>query len=113
MAYSVNETNPYWVFEESRHFWPKINKGDYYRQSGYDFGALLVTPIFEFMHFMTDEIDGGHCLSYTQKTLYYWWRLDAQVNNGGFVQFYYNGYGVTVPALISGLNYVGDKKMSS
>ena len=52
-------------------------------------------------------------MSYGQKALYYWWYLDAQVTNGGFVQFYYNGYGKYVPTIIKGLEHIGDQKMAA
>ncbi|MBK7427513.1 MAG: DUF4375 domain-containing protein [Saprospiraceae bacterium] len=52
-------------------------------------------------------------MSYGQKALYYWWYLDAQVTNGGFAQFYSNGYGHYIPAIINGLEYVGDTAMAN
>jgi len=51
-------------------------------------------------------------LSYAQKALYYWWYVDAQVNNGGFTQYYYNDYGKYTPTIIKALNHIGDDKMA-
>ena len=103
--------DPYWEFERSKHFRPKLNKGDFFKLSGYDFGWFVLEPLSKFVKDREHEIEKGKSLSYGQKTLYYWWYLDAQVTNGGFVQFYYNGYAPYVQTIIKGLEYIGDNKM--
>ena len=30
--------DPYWEFDESKHFRPNLNKGDFFKLTGYDFG---------------------------------------------------------------------------
>jgi len=37
--------------------------------------------------------------------------LDAQVTNGGFLQFYSNGYRNYVPTINAGLKLIGDNKI--
>lgn len=105
------QNDPYWEFNEKTHFKPKLNKGDFYKLNNYDFGEFVIEPLIKFTK--DNEIEKGKSFSYAQKTLYYWWYLDGQVTNGGFVQFYYNGYEKYIPTIIKGLEYIGDKKMSS
>ncbi|WP_431471594.1 DUF4375 domain-containing protein [Nonlabens sp. SCSIO 43208] len=108
-----NENDPYWQFNKAEHFRPKLNKGEFYKLSGYDFGWFALEPMSKFVKDKEHEIERGKSLSYGQKALYYWWYLDAQVTNGGFVQFYYNGYGPYVPTIIKGLEHIGDTEMSN
>ena len=106
------ENDPYWEFDHTQHFRPELNKGEFFKLSGYDFGWFVLEPISKFVKDREHEIERGKYLSYGQKALYYWWYLDAQVTNGGFVQFYYNGYGPYVPTIIRGLEHIGDKEMA-
>ncbi|MEJ7766845.1 MAG: DUF4375 domain-containing protein, partial [Chitinophagaceae bacterium] len=59
-----------------------------------------------------DEYEKIKKLSFAQTLLYCWCQMDGQVCNGGFVQFYYNGFGHYVPAIIQGLDIIGDKEMA-
>lgn len=104
--------DPYWEFDKEKHFRPKLNKGDFFKLKGFDFGWFVLEPISKFVKDREQEIEKGKALSYGQKALYYWWYVDAQVTNGGFVQFYYNGYGPYVSTIIKSLEYIGDKKMA-
>ncbi|AUC15792.1 hypothetical protein BTO06_11810 [Tenacibaculum sp. SZ-18] len=108
-----NENDPYWDFNETKHFRPELNKGEFFKLSGFDFGWFVLEPISKFVKDKEHEIERGKSLSYGQKALYYWWYLDAQVTNGGFVQFYYNGYGPYVPTIIKGLEHIGDTEMAN
>ncbi len=103
---------PYWNFDESKHFRPKLNKGEFFKLTGFDFGWYVLEPISEYVKDEKGELKKGNTLSYGQKALYYWWYVDAQVTNGGFTQFYYNGYGKYVPTIIKGLKHIGDNKMA-
>ncbi|ULC58791.1 DUF4375 domain-containing protein [Flaviramulus sp. BrNp1-15] len=107
-----NENDPYWDFNETEHFRPELNKGEFFKLSGFDFGWFVLEPISKFVKDKEHEIERGKSLSYGQKALYYWWYLDAQVRNGGFVQFYYNGYGPYVSTIIKGLEHIGDTEMA-
>lgn len=106
------DTDPYWDFDQSQHFRPTLNRGDFFKLTGFDFGWYVLEPISEYIKDENEELKKGKSLSYGQKALYYWWYVDAQVNNGGFTQFYFNGYSKYVPTIIKGLNHIGDKKMA-
>ncbi|MFA7446378.1 MAG: DUF4375 domain-containing protein [Flavobacteriaceae bacterium] len=106
------ENDPYWEFDQSKHFKPKLNTGDFLKLTEFDLGWLVLEPISNFIKDEKGELSKGKTLSYGQKALYYWWYVDAQVTNGGFTQFYYNGYGKYVPTIIKSLQYVGDYKMA-
>ena len=108
-----NQNDPYWEYNENEHFRPELNKGEFFKLTGYDFGWFVLEPISKFIEDKEYEIERGKSLSYGQKALYYWWYLDAQVTNGGFVQFYFNGYGPYVPTIIKGLEYIGDTEMAN
>ena len=107
-----SENDPYWEFNEKEHFRPELDKGEFYKLSGYDFGWFVLEPLSEFVKDKDHEIEKSKSFSHAQKALYYWWYLDAQVTNGGFVQFYYNGYGPYVPTIIKGLKHIGDNEMA-
>lgn len=105
--------DPYWEFDQTNHYRPKLKKGDFFRLKGYDFCWFVLEPMSDFLKDREGEITKGKMLSYGQKALYYWWYVDAQVTNGGFVQFYYNGYAPYVATIIKGIQYVGDQKMAN
>lgn len=107
---SIND--PYWNFDESKHFRPNLDKGEFFKLTGFDFGWYVLEPISEYIKDVKGELKKGNTLSFGQKALFYWWYVDAQVANGGFTQFYYNGYGKYVPTIIKGLNHIGDNKMA-
>jgi hypothetical protein len=46
-----------------------------------------------------------------QKALCFYWFLDAEVTNGGFVQFYYNGKDRYLPPILEGLKLIGDVEL--
>lgn len=102
----------YWEFDKTKHYRPKLNKGDFFKLIGFDFGWFVLEPISEYIQDRKGELTKGKTLSYGQKALYYWWYVDAQVTNGGFTQFYFNDYGKYVPTIIKGLQYIGDNKMA-
>lgn len=104
--------DPYWDFDKQTHFRPELNIGDFFKLTAFDFGWFVLEPILKFVKDRDHEVEKGKSLSYGQKALYYWWYIDGQVTDGGFVQFYYNGYGYYVPTIIKSLEYIGDKKMT-
>lgn len=108
-----NSHDPYWEYDKANHFRPKLNQGDFFKLTGFDFGWLVLEPLSTMVNSRKYEFELGKRLSYGQKALYYWWYVDAQVRNGGFVQFYYNGYEAYVPTILKGLEYVGNKDMAS
>lgn len=104
--------DPYWEFDHSKHFRPKLNTGEFFKLTGFDFGWFVLEPLSEYIQDRKGELKKGNTLSYGQKALYYWWYVDAQVTNGGFTQFYFNDYGKYVPTIIKGLKHIGDDKMA-
>lgn len=109
---SKPKQDPYWEFNQATHYRPHLNKGDFFKLSDFDFGWFVLEPIRKFIGDRENEVIKGESLSFGQKALYYWWYIDAQVRNGGFVQFYYNGYGKYVQTIVKGLLYIGDKEMA-
>ncbi|MGV3637194.1 MAG: DMP19 family protein [Flavobacteriales bacterium] len=99
-------------YDPARQLRPRISAGDFFRSSGSDFCWFVLEPITK-ARGEEPEPAFAERLSSGQKALYFWWYLDAQVTNGGFVQFYFNGYGIYVPAIIAGLEHVGDGEMAA
>lgn len=108
-----NQNDLFWEFDGSKHFRPKIEKGEFFKLTEYDFAWLLLQPLFNFINTKDQELEKSKSFSYTQKALYFWWHLDSQIANGGFVQFYFKGYGIYMPTILKGLDCVGDKEMGS
>ena len=73
------EQDPYWEFDNEKHFKPQLNKGDFFKLTGFDFGWFVLDPISKFVKDKEHEIERGKSLSYGQKALYYWWYVDAPV----------------------------------
>lgn len=107
-----DKEDPYWKFDKTQHFRPKLNTEDFFRLSGSDFCYLIIDPMFDFIQDKGAELIKGKQLSYAQKALFYWWLVDAQVTNGGFLQFYYNDYGKYVPTILKSLRHIGDNRMA-
>ncbi|MEQ8415838.1 MAG: DUF4375 domain-containing protein [Imperialibacter sp.] len=107
----TKKNNPFETFDKSNHLKPRINKADFYQLTGFDFGWLLLEPI-NIVQSPDDEPELSKRLSSGQKALYFWWYLDGEVTNGGFIQFYFNGKEKYVPAIIAGMELIGDKEMA-
>jgi antitoxin component YwqK of YwqJK toxin-antitoxin module len=107
----TKKSNPFDEFEKNNHLKPKINKADFYQLTGFDFGWHLLEPM-NIAESLDQEPQLSKRLSPGQKALYFWWYLDAEVTNGGFIQFYFNGKEKYIPAIISGTELVGDKEMA-
>jgi antitoxin component YwqK of YwqJK toxin-antitoxin module len=107
----TKKNNPFETFDKSNHLKPKISKSDFYQQTGFDFGWRLLEPI-NIAQSPDDEPELSNRLSPGQKALYFWWYLDGEVTNGGFIQFYFNGKEKYVPAIIAGMELIGDKEMA-
>ena len=100
----------YNIFEKDKHLRPKISQSEFESSNGWGFGWLILKGI----NIASDkeaEIELSKRLSPGQKALYFFWYLDAQVTNGGFIQFYWNGYRMYLPAIIEGLKLINDKEL--
>ncbi len=102
------EDDPYWEIDGANQFRPKLDTREFFTLTGYNFCYFLYCTI----PFTEVEKTKGNILSYGQKTLYHWSNLESQVLNGGFTQFYFNGYGKYVSTIIKGLVFIEDHKMA-
>jgi len=109
--YNRKDKNKFSGYDANNQLRPKISKASFFQMTGYDFCWLLLEPI-DIAGSDEDEAELAKRFSPGQKALYFWWYLDAQVTNGGFIQFYYNGYDVYVPAILEGLKHIGDEQMA-
>jgi len=107
-----SKDDPYWEFDKKNHYKPNLNKNEFFALTGFDFNWFVLEPLSDYLEDEESELSKGKNLSYGQKALYYLWYVDGQVSNGGFIQYYYNGYGKYTPTLIKALKYVGDNKMA-
>jgi antitoxin component YwqK of YwqJK toxin-antitoxin module len=107
----AQDSDPFAEYDPENQLRPKIAKADFFRTTGFDFGWLLLEPI-AIVDSRSEEPELSKRFSQGQKALYFWWYLDAQVTNGGFVQFYYNDYEIYVPAIIKRLEAIGDQEMA-
>ena len=102
--------NQYNVFDEENHIQPDFDKAKFKTLHGQDLGWAMLEPInLAKSHY--HEIELSKRFSPGQKALYFFWYLDAQVKNGGFIQFYWNGYRKYLPAIKEGLELVGDSQV--
>lgn len=100
----------YNTFDKDKHLQPPFDKSKFDTLHGWDFGWEILEPI-NTAKGDQDEIQLSKRFSPGQKALYFIWHLDAQVTNGGFIQFYCNGYRQYLSPIIDGLLLIGDTSM--
>jgi hypothetical protein len=93
----------YNVFEKENHLQPIFEKERFDNLHGWEFGWEILSFI-NIAKSDDNERELSKRFSPGQKALYFFWYLDAQVTNGGFIQFYTNGYRNYLPTIIEGLN---------
>jgi hypothetical protein len=98
----------YNTFERENHLRPDFNKSLFNKLHSWDFGWEILEPINIACNREDDKLLSKR-FSPGQKALYFFWYLDAQVTNGGFIQFYWNGYREYLAPIINGLKLIGDK----
>jgi hypothetical protein len=101
----------YSSFYKSDHLQPSFSKRKFQDLHDWDFGWEILEPINIATDNEDSEIELSKRLSPGQKALYFFWYLDAQVTNGGFIQFYWNGYRKYLAPILQGLQLVGDQEM--
>jgi antitoxin component YwqK of YwqJK toxin-antitoxin module len=106
------ENDPYWEFDKANHYRPSLNKDDFYKFTGFDFGSFIFDPLAEYIGEIKYEKERCKAFSYGQKAAFYWFLLDMQVTNGGFIQYYFNDYGKYTPTIIKSLKHIGDLTMA-
>jgi hypothetical protein len=97
----------YNIFDADRHLQPEFKKTEFEALIGWDWGWALLEPI-DIAQSSDDDEELSKRFSPGQKTLYFFWYLDGQVTNGGFAQFYFNGYRRYLPIITEGLKLIGD-----
>lgn len=102
----------YNIFDKANHLQPLFDKTKFDTLHGFDFGWALLEPI-NIANNSDEDAELSKRFSPGQKALYFIWYLDAQVINGGFPQFYLNGYGHYIPPIKDGLKLIGDTAMLS
>jgi hypothetical protein len=101
----------HWAKEDpSNHLRPELNKTQFDTLKSWDLGWFLLEPI-NIAKGVDDEVELAKRFSKGQKALYFFWFLDAEVTNGGFIQFYWNGRDMYLPPIIEGLKLIGDKEL--
>ncbi len=94
------------------HLQPLFDKAKFDTLHGSEFCWALLEPI-NLAKSRDDNKELSKRFSPGQKALYFIWYLDEQVTNGGFVQFYLNGYREYIPYIKDGLKLIGDTAMYS
>src|SRR5687767_12523777 len=79
----------YNIFDKEDHLRPAFNKTDFDTLHGWDLGWELLEPI-NIAKNVKHEKKLARRFSPGQKALYFTWYLDAEVENGGFIQFFWN-----------------------
>ena len=105
-----NSTELYNTFDKENHLQPDFKKVSFDTLRSWDFGWAILEPL-NLGTGEEKEIALSKRLSAGQKTLYFFWYLDAEVTNGGFIQFYWNNKRKYLPPIIDGLKLIGDKEL--
>jgi hypothetical protein len=103
-------TELYNTFDKSNHLLPAFNKSTFDTIHSWDFGWAILEPL-NIAPDLETEKELAKRLSPGQKALYFFWYLDAQVTNGGFIQFFWNGYSQYIPPILEGLKLIGDSNL--
>ena len=105
-----NSVELYNTFNKKNHLQPDFKKISFDTLHSWDFGWAILEPL-NLGAGDEKEIALSKRLSPGQKTLYFFWYLDAQVTNGGFIQFYWNNKRKYLPPIIDGLKLIGDTQL--
>lgn len=97
-------------FDKDNHLQPIFDKNEFDTLHGWDFGWAVLEPI-NIANGKEDEKLLARRFSPGQKALYFIWYLDAEVTNGGFIQFYWNNNRKYLSPIIDGLKLIGDTSM--
>jgi hypothetical protein len=107
---SGTATERYSIFDPDNHLLPFFDREKFESLHDWEFGWAILESI-QNASSGEDEKELSRRLSPGQKALYFIWYLDAQVTNGGFIQFYWNGYAKYLPPIIDGLRLIGEDKI--
>ncbi|MFA6277451.1 MAG: DUF4375 domain-containing protein [Pedobacter sp.] len=102
--------NQFKVFDASNHLQPLFDKPKFDTLHDWDFGWAVLEPINISKNPEEEKILSKR-LSPGQKALYFFWYLNDEVTNGGFIQFYWNDYRKYLPSINDGMKLIGDTSM--
>jgi hypothetical protein len=108
---SNNPIELYNTFDKENHLQPDLAKASFDTLHEWDLGWALIEPINKASGSDEEEIQVSKRLSPGQKALYFYWYLNDEVTNGGFIQFYWNDYRKYLPPIKDGLKLIGDTAM--
>lgn len=100
----------YVIFEEENHLKPDLEKAQFDSLNSWDLAWAILEPI----NIATDAENEkllSKRFSRGQKSIYFFWYLDGEVTNGGFIQFYWNNNRKYLPPILEGLKLIGDFEM--
>ncbi len=100
----------YDIFDKENHLQPDFNREAFNMLQGWDFGWEILKTI-NIAKSRSENKEISKRFSPGQKALYFFWYLDAQVTNGGFIQFYWNDYGNYIPTIKEGLKLINDQEL--
>jgi hypothetical protein len=106
----MERKNYFEYFNPKEQLRPKFSKKEFDELKNWDLAWEILEPI-NVATTRRSEIGLSKKLSPGQKALYFFWYLDADVENGGFIQFYHNGTDHYLPSIIEGLKLLKDKQM--
>ena len=106
----MERKNYFKYFDEANQLRPKISKKGIAGLDDWDLAWEILEPINTATTRRSEERLSKR-LSAGQKTLYFFWYLDAAVENGGFIQFYFNRTDHYFPSILEGLSLIKDKQM--
>ena len=106
-----NSTELYNTFDKGNHLQPELAKATFDTLHEWDLGWALIEPIKKLLGSDDEEIQVSKRLSPGQKALYFYWYLNDEVTNGGFIQFYWNDYRKYLAPIKDGLKLIGDTAM--
>ncbi len=99
----TQRTDYFAEFNKAKHFLPELKWTYIKDKTGADFLWDVLEPISDMIESAKYEEKRAKTLSPEQKALHFFWYLDGQVTNGGFIQFYWNGYDIYLPSIKKGL----------
>ncbi len=100
----------YDIFDEENHLLPNFDKDTFNKIHEWDFGWEILKTI-NIAKSRSENKELSKRFSPGQRALYFFWYLDRQVTNGGFIQFYWNDYRNYLPTIKEGLKLIGDKEL--
>lgn len=98
------------TFESDNQLKPDFEKSIFHNLHSWDLGWAILEPI-NIAADKEEEKTLSKRFSPGQKLLYFFWYLDAEVTNGGFIQFYWNGNRPYLSPILDGLNLIGDQEL--